>query len=123
MKLPSSTEVYLAMIPRRSSLVSCFGSGSESMSSSMISVVLSSINATGRARRHPVDDGTVRPRYEGGIMCPPATMLPARLRIGKRYAMIHGRRLHRSEVDLKSQQFNGLRYAPTLDKLVTVNGP
>src|SRR5262245_55784602 len=51
MKLPSSTEVYLAMIPRRSSLVSCFGSGSESMSSSMIAVVLSSIDATGCARR------------------------------------------------------------------------
>src|SRR5208282_4317166 len=51
MKLPSSTEVYLAMIPRRSSLVSCFGSGSESMSSSMIAVVWSSINATGCARR------------------------------------------------------------------------
>src|SRR5262249_50592311 len=46
MKLPSSTEVYLAMIPRRCSLVSCFGSGSESMSSSMIAVVLFSIRAT-----------------------------------------------------------------------------
>src|SRR5262249_9472193 len=51
MKFPSSTEVYLAMIPRRSSLVSCFGSGSQSMSSSMIAVVLASINATGFARR------------------------------------------------------------------------
>src|SRR5271166_6410322 len=46
MKLPSSTEVYLAMIPRRSSLLSCFGSGSEAMSSSMIAVDLSSSNET-----------------------------------------------------------------------------
>src|SRR5262249_53254720 len=46
MKLPSSTDAYLAMIPRRSSLVSCFGSGSESMSSSMIAVVWSLIDAT-----------------------------------------------------------------------------
>src|SRR5262249_34543937 len=51
MKLPSSTEEYLAMIPRRSSLVSCFGSGRESMSSSMIAVVLSLMTATGCARR------------------------------------------------------------------------
>src|ERR1700735_2083440 len=50
MKLPSSTEAYLAMIPRRSSLVSSFGSGSESISSLMIAVVLSSSNSTGCSR-------------------------------------------------------------------------
>src|SRR5215471_9508887 len=51
MKLPSSTEVYLAMIPRRSSLVSCFGSGREPISSSTILIVLSSIVATWCAKR------------------------------------------------------------------------
>src|SRR5437868_2672083 len=66
MKFPSSTEVYLAMIPRRSSLVSCFGSGSEAMILLMIAIVWPSSDATRCSGKHWVS--TVSPRWSGGIV-------------------------------------------------------